>query len=328
MYPLKFEHIYVNKVWGGRNLESFREDLPEGKIGESWEVACRKDVVSIISNGKYKGMSLDKLILKESDAILGTKISNKHFPLLIKFLDAQSKLSIQVHPNDFYALQNENDLGKTEAWVVLDAQENASMVLGVKDCSPDGFKEALEKGDLEPYLNRISVKKGDVYFIQSGLIHTMEGVLVAEIQQNSDTTYRVYDYNRGRELHIKKAMDVIDFSIHAKKASGLCIHKEGYEKTYYCYDHNFSLEKYKIEGSCIEKSDKERFYIFICIDGEGLIRYSNGIEEIRKGDTVFIPAGLGAYTLDGNFTLLKAYVPNIEKLEKEILGEIKYLSDC
>lgn len=323
MYPLKFQPIYVSKVWGGRNLLSFRDNLPEGNIGESWELAYHDDLVSKVVNGPYRGMGLDELIISLGKDLIGNEISEKSFPLLIKFLDAQSKLSIQVHPNDVYAYENGNDSGKTEIWVVLEAKENAKMILGINNCEPECFCSAVENGNLEQYLNPIQVKKGDVYFIPSGLIHTMEGVLVAEIQQNSDTTYRVYDYNRGRELHIKNAMDVIDFSLSSKKATGLCVIKEEYEKTYYCYSQYFALEKYNIKENYTEISDTDRFYIFTCIAGKGKILYKEGIEEINKGDTVFIPAALGEYTFEGSFELLKSYVPNIEKLEKEILSHAK-----
>jgi mannose-6-phosphate isomerase len=268
-------------------------------------------------------MGLDELIMLLGKDLIGNKISQENFPLLIKFLDAQSKLSIQVHPDDEYAYKNGYDSGKTEIWVVLEAKENANMILGVSGNEPENFYNAIKNGNLEQYLKPIQVKKGDVYFIPSGLIHSMEGVLVAEIQQNSDTTYRVYDYNRGRELHIKNAIDVIDFSLSTKKVTGLCVNKEEYERIYYCYNQYFALEKYKIKESYTEISDTDRFYTYICIDGKGEILYRKGIEKINKGDTIFIPATLGEYTLQGPFELLKTYVPDIEKLEKEILSHVK-----
>ncbi|WDV46592.1 mannose-6-phosphate isomerase [Clostridiaceae bacterium M8S5] len=324
MYPLKFEHIYVKKVWGGRRFSFFRKDLPDGDIGESWELSCRKDVTSIVSNGKYKGENLKELILRESDKIIGSRISTDRFPVLIKLLDAKNKLSLQVHPNDSYALKEECDLGKNEVWVVLEATEDAYIVAGTQNCTPEIFKQALESGEIEQYLNHIKVRKGDVYFIKSGLIHSMEGALVAEIQQNSDVTYRVYDYNRDREVHKRKAMDVIDFDLQGRRAVGLKVQEEGYDKTYYCYNKHFSLEEYNVKRSFSEKSNPERFYIFMCIEGDGEIIFGDGLEKITKGDTVLIPASLGEYTVKGECKLLKSYVPDIPMLEKEILSITKY----
>ncbi len=324
MYPLKFKPYYVEKIWGGRNISKFKNDLPEGNIGESWELSCRKDVDSSIINGEYKGKTFGSLLLEKGSLLAGSKISIETFPLLIKFLDAKEELSIQVHPDDEYA-KKDGDLGKTEVWVVLEADEDANMVLGTKDCTKELFCKGIHENDLEPCLNRIPINKGDVYFIKSGLIHTMKGALVAEIQQNSDLTYRVYDFNRGRDLHIDKALDVMDFSLKGRKASGLVSKKYGYTKTYYCYNDKFSLEQYEIDKVLSEVSDSERFYVYICIDGKGKIIYEGGEEDINIGETIFIPAVLGEYKIEGKLTLLKTYVPDIKKLEREILDEVSYL---
>ncbi|PAB57869.1 type I phosphomannose isomerase catalytic subunit [Anaeromicrobium sediminis] len=324
MYPLKFKPYYVEKVWGGEKLSSFKIDVPKGNIGESWELSYHKDHISEICNGIFKGKKLDEIIDLKKEKLLGTEVKSHRFPLLIKFLDAQQKLSVQVHPGDDYALKNEDDLGKTEVWVILDAKEDARLVLGTEEVNREEFKRSIEEGDLEKYLKYIPVKKGEIYFIKSGLIHTMEGVLVAEIQQNSNVTYRVYDYNRGRELHVDKALDVIDFNLVGKNAKGLTLKEEGYEKTYYCYDKNFVLKKYDVKGVCKEESDLERFFIFMCIDGDGKIIYTDGEETIKTGETLLIPASLGKYSLEGSMSLLKTYVPNLEKFEKDILNRIKY----
>jgi len=150
-----------------------------------------------------------------------------------------------------------------------------------------------------------------------------EGVLIAEIQQNSDTTYRVYDYNRGREIHVEKALDVIDFSLKGENLNGILIKKEGYDKTYLCLGEYFTIQKYKVNTSAKEKSDENRFYLFTCVDGNGVIKYKDQEEEILIGDSIFIPATLGEYELVGDFTLLKSYVPNIRNEEKDILNLIE-----
>ncbi|GAA0177807.1 class I mannose-6-phosphate isomerase [Clostridium sediminicola] len=324
MYPLKFDNYYVEKVWGGRDLEAFRSNLPEGYIGESWDVACHKNGMSIVENGFLKGKSLKELIDEFGSDLVGIKISKEWFPLLIKFLNTSDKLSVQVHPDDEYGRRVENDMGKTEVWHVVDAKEGATLIVGLKDkCTKEELRSAVKSGNLEEYMNVVEVRKGDTYFIKSGLIHTIgPGIVIAEIQQNSDTTYRFYDYNRGREIHVEKALDVIDLSLKGQKSDGLTIQREGYTKTFISLCKEFSLEKYNITDACIESSDLERFYIFTCVEGEGDISSKDGVEKINMGDSILIPATLGEYKLKGNMKLLKSYVPDVEKVKKEILDEI------
>lgn len=165
MYPIKFENLYYEKIWGGRDLELFRDDIPEGNIGESWDVACHKNGMSIVENGEFKGLRLDELIEKEKENLLGTKIDRNWFPLLIKLINAKDKLSVQVHPNDEYAKRVEGDMGKTEVWYVVEAFEGANLVVGTKGkCTKEEFKAAIEEGKLDSYLNRIPVKNGRCIF--------------------------------------------------------------------------------------------------------------------------------------------------------------------
>lgn len=315
MYPIKFNNLYYERIWGGRALEKFRDNVPKDKIiGESWDISCHKNGIGTVVNGSLQGKKFNEIIEIYKDKLLGTKIKTKDFPLLIKLITADDKLSVQVHPNDEYASRVENDSGKTESWYVIDAKEGAELIVGTKNCTKEKFKEAIEKGDLDKYLNRVKVKKGDFFFVQSGLVHAIcEGVLIAEIQQSSDTTYRVYDYNRGREVHIDKALDVIDFSLKGKKLEGTLERHDNYLKTILCESEYFTIEKYEIKKSVKENSDKERFYLFTCVDGNGVIKYKDGEEKILMGDSVFIPATLGEYELIGNFTLLKSYVTKCNK---------------
>lgn len=324
MYPLKFKNLYFEKVWGSQDLKKIRNNVPEGKIGESWDVSCHPNGMSIINNGKYKGIKLGELIEKIGSSLLGTKISKDKFPLLVKILNTSENLSVQVHPDDEYAAKNEGEMGKTEVWYVMDAKEGSYIILGTKDCTKKEFEKAIKTGEVERYMNKIEVKKGEVYYLKSGLIHTMgSGLIIAEIQQNSDTTYRVYDYGRDREIHIDKALDVIDFGIEGEKRKGLKIEKDNYNKTYYCLNEHFSLEVYSLEYSFEEYSDEERFFIFTCVEGSGTIKYDGGEEEIELGDSVFIPAKLGKYEISGKCKLIKSYVPCINKVENEILKTIK-----
>lgn len=324
MYAIKFKNLYYPKIWGGRSMEEFRSNLPKGKIGESWDVACHKNGMSIVANGEYKGMTFDVLIEKFGDKLLGTKITKDRFPLLLKLINAKDKLSLQVHPSSEYGLKYENDSGKTEAWYVMDVEEGANLIIGTKDCTKEKFIEAIKNGTFDDVVNKVYVKKGEVYFLKSGLIHGIGGgVTVVEIQQNSDITYRVYDYNRGRELQIEKALDVIDFSLKGERNQGIKVSYNGYEKTYYSLTKEFSLEKYDISEQMSDESDKERFYILTCVEGCGTLKYHCGEEKITKGDSIFIPASLGKYKITGQLEILKSYVPDVEKVEKEILSIIE-----
>lgn len=321
MYPIKFENLYFEKIWGGRDLELFRDNLPDGNIGESWDVACHKNGTSVVANGEFKGKRLDELSKEKGETLIGTRLSKEWFPLLIKLINAKESLSVQVHPDDKYGQEVEGDMGKTEVWYVVEAFEGASLVVGTKKgCTKEQFKTAIESGNLESYMNKVFVKKGEVYFVKSGLIHAIgEGVIIAEIQQNSDTTYRVYDYDRGRDLHIDKALDVVDLNLIGEKSTGVKVEKEGFDKTYLCLCKDFCLEMYNIEEKVEEVSEEERFFVFTCVEGTGEILYKDGIEKINKGDSVLIPATLGQYTLKGKMKLLKSYVPDVEKVKKEIL---------
>lgn len=226
LYPLLFTPALKSYIWGGRNLkEQLGRELPDGPVAESWEIAAHEDGTSIVSNGVFAGHSLAYV-----HDLLGIELIGRHnswaqergkFPLLVKLLDAADKLSVQVHPDDTYAQANEgNELGKTEMWVVLHARPGAEIILGIRSgTTPDGFRTGILNGMLEQYLHRIPVKSGDHICVPSGTLHAiLDGILIAEIQQNSNITYRVFDWNRAdngnpRALHIDKAMEVINFGM-------------------------------------------------------------------------------------------------------------------
>ena len=311
MYPIKFENLYYKKIWGGRDIDDFRNNLPEGNIGESWDVACHENGMSIALNGEFKGKTLEEIIEKLKEKVVGNKLKGMKFPLLVKLINSREKLSVQVHPDDEYAKRIENSLGKTEAWYVVDAKEGAALIVGTKDCDKETFKKAVENGETEKYLNRIPVKKGDYFLINSGLVHAIcEGIIIAEIQQNSDITYRIYDYDRGRELHIDKALDVINFDLKAEEQSNTSVEKhEGYDKCVLCNGEYFTIEKYIIENEVKSKSNEDEFFILTCTEGRGIIKTEDGEKtDILKGDSILIPAYLGKYEVKGNLTVLKTFI--------------------
>ena len=309
MYPIKFENIYFDKIWGGRDFEEFRGNLPSGYIGESWDITCHENGVGIVANGELKGETFLDIIEKLGHDLVGTKVSTEKFPLLVKLINSREKLSVQVHPGDEYAAIHENSLGKTEAWYVVEAKPGAKLIVGTKNCDKATFAKAIEEEKSEDYLNVIPVKKGDCFLINSGLVHAIcEGLIIAEIQQNSDITYRVYDYGRPREIHVEKSLDVIKFDLEAKNLSNNEVKEfDGFSRVDFCENEYFGIQKFDITTEWTDESDKERFFILTCVEGNGTIEGEGFSEEIKMGDSFLIPATLGKYTVKGNITVLKSY---------------------
>ncbi len=328
LYPLKFNPVYKNYLWGGRNLEKFGRTLPEGKVAESWDLSCHPDGVSIVANGAFEGQSLPELLKIQKSRIIGDRFSNAHieqFPLLIKLIDANDRLSVQVHPDDEYAaVYEEGGLGKNEMWYILDAKPGAKLVYGVAPgVTREGFEEALKDNRLESCLRYVEVRAGDVVNIPAGVVHAIgEGIVLAEIQQSSNTTYRVYDYDRvdsegkKRALHVRQALEVIKFepSGRKEKAVGLTVELDASSrKTYVVANRFFAAELYNVNGKTLEKANGSKFHIYIFTEGEGKIEYySGGFTGFKTGETVLIPAHLGDYTLQGAFKALKAYIPDLK----------------
>lgn len=322
MYPLKFKKTLVKKVWGGRKFNTvLNMELPdEALYGESWEVSSHKGGLSYIENGKYAGKALIDIVEENREKILGKEIVERFkgaFPLLIKYLDINDRLSVQVHPSDEYALRVEGEFGKSECWYVMEASEDATLILGVKDgVTKDIFKEKVEKKDFTDLFNTIKVKKGDFINLLPGVVHaTLEGsILICEVQQNSDTTYRIYDFDRLvdgklRDLHIDKALDVIDFEGNIQVTTSESRQKislVGAVKEELVRGNYFSVDKYLIDGEFEDETNKN-FKILSILDGEGEIICNNNSYPIKKGDTYFIPAGLKTI-LKGKVEILKSYL--------------------
>ncbi len=323
LYPLKLQPIYKEPIWGGTKLrEIYNKDIPSNHTGESWEVACHKNGTSRIANGILKGKLLDDVIKIYGVELLGSRVGGKgidKFPLLVKIIDATDKLSVQVHPDDGYAMRHENgELGKTEMWYVIDAEPGAQLVYGVKPGTTQGkFKQSIIDGNLEELLNFVDVKAGDVFHIPSTTLHAIgKGLLIAEIQQNSDTTYRVYDWDRigtngkSRELHIKKALDVINLSdmTGKEKVEGQVINEGATVRTHLVACKYYKTEKIEVTYRSKEKLNGEKFDIIIIIEGEGQIKYNHINVAYNAGDTFLIPACMGDYEIVGKCTILKTYV--------------------
>lgn len=320
LYPLKFEPIYKSIIWGGRNIEKrFDRALPEGKIAESWEISCRKEGVSVVSNGPLKGKTLLELMDIYKEELLGSSTYRKSpnwFPLLIKIIDANDKLSVQVHPDDAYARLNNEENGKTEMWYVIDAKPGAKLVYGlIEGTTREEFLKAVEQKNITSVLNMVPVKPGDSFYMPAGTVHAiLDGILIAEIQQNSNTTYRVYDWDRvdshgkGRELHLSKAIDVINFKFSNKLFAPPSPKNYGsYTRRKLSSNEFFTVEELIIDGPC-NLSNPSGFDIIMTIDGTGTISYNGGSEPVKAGETVLMPASIGNYQLEGNLKTLRAYI--------------------
>ena len=250
-------------------------------------------------------MAFNELIEKYKDEIFGKSLINEEFPLLVKLINSNENLSVQVHPNDEYAKKVENSYGKTEAWYVVDAKDGAELIVGTNGCTKEEFEAAINNGNVEQCLNRIKVKKGDAFLINSGLVHAIcSGLVIAEIQQNSDITYRVYDYGRPREIHVEKSLEVIDFNSKPKKLVEDYKTFDGYKYTKLCESEYFTIDKCVINSKYKTNSATEIFSIITCVEGKGEINYKNKTEIIAKGDSILIPAQLVEYEIEGNVEIL------------------------
>lgn len=313
MEILKLKPVFKDYIWGGTRLKSdfgFESDLD--KLAEGWMLSCHKDGKNIIENGEYKGKTLDEVIEeKGKEKVVGTRsLDFPYFPVLIKLIDAKDNLSIQVHPDNDYAQRVEGEFGKTEIWYVLDATDDAQLIYGFKNkISSEEFVDAIKNNTLTDVLNSVKVKKGDLLFIEAGTVHAIgKGTLVAEIQQNSNTTYRVYDYGRlgadgkPRELHINKAVDVskTEPPKYDIKPMGEPEKFNDYTKTLLTKCDLFTVNHYELNGKVTLEADEKSFNHVLVVDGAGTI---NDID-FKKGDSFYIPANYGKYEINGKCEII------------------------
>ena len=301
IYPLKFHPILKERLWGGTKLKDVLGKSIESDItGESWELSTVKGDVSIVSNGNLAGTSLQDLINSDPEGILGKGVTErfgKEFPILIKFIDAKQDLSIQLHPNDELAKKRHDSFGKTEMWYIMDADQNANLIVGFnKEVTKEEYSKSLENDTLLDLMNYETVKEGDTFFINTGKIHAIgAGVLLAEIQQTSDVTYRVFDFNRKdkdgnlRELHTEMALDAIDYEMKDDFKVGYPKVKDTVNTMVDCpyFKTNFLELTNDLDQNV---SDRDSFTIYMCVGGKASISNEHGTAEIQKGETVLMPA--------------------------------------
>ncbi len=323
LYPLKFTPILKDKIWGGTKLKSlFNKVAKTDKLGESWELSGYEGDESVVTNGFLEGNNLTELIEIYMGELLGDKLYDEYglsFPLLFKLIDANENLSIQVHPGDEVAAERHNSYGKTEMWYVVDADPGSELIIGFKkDCTREEYLEALDNDKVEDLLQKVSVKKGDVFFIPAGLVHAIgKGVVVAEIQQSSDITYRIYDYKRKddqgneRELHTEQALDVINFA--ASKNPGTAYNAQLNEITLLVECDYFTTNMIRFDAPVTRNFGTiDSFVVYMCLDGSMTIESYGEKTIVQKGDTILIPASINEIGLIPNseVTLLEVYVNN------------------
>lgn len=315
MEILKLKPIFKDYIWGGNRLRTeFGFESEYNIMAEGWMLAARNDGENTVIGGEFDGQPFSKVIEKNPDFLGANGKKFPFFPLLIKLIDAKNDLSVQVHPNDEYAMKAAGEFGKTECWYILDCDEGAELIFGFnKEISKEEFRRSVEEGTFLQYVNREKVKKGDLFFIEAGTLHAIgKGILLAEIQQNSNITYRVYDYGRlgadgkPRPLHIENAIDVTD-CVPPKadaKGAGETEKFEAFSLQKLVKCDLFTVEKYTAHGNFTLTADDASFLSLLITDGNGKI----GDFDVQKGDSLFVPASFGEFSLSGNFDVIVSRV--------------------
>lgn len=317
---LKLQPAFKDYLWGGNRLRTdfgFNSEL--SKLAEGWMLSCHKDGENTVLNGKYKGCTLSQVIESEGRDLLGENGKKfDFFPILIKLIDAENDLSVQVHPDNEYALRVEGEYGKTECWYILDCADGAELIYGFKKkISTEEFKSRIADNSFLDVVNKVKVKKGDMFFIEAGTLHAIgKGILLCEIQQNSNTTYRVYDYNRKdkdgntRPLHVDKAVDVTKCEPpkYDTRPIGEPEEIDGGTAQRLVECELFRVQKLSVDGAVRDCADNSSFISYVVTDGEGEIICGDERLNLKKGDSIFVSADSGEISLNGKLELIRTTV--------------------
>ncbi|MEH7107503.1 mannose-6-phosphate isomerase, class I [Bacillus sp. JJ1764] len=313
MQPLFLKPVFKERIWGGTTLhKEFGYDIPSEETGECWAISAHPNGSSVIENGEFAGISLDTL-WREHPELFGNP-KEEEFPLLTKILDANMDLSVQVHPDDTYAKVNENgELGKTECWYIIDCKEDADMIFGHTAKTKEGLIQQINDGNWNELLRRVKIKPGDFFYVPSGTIHALcEGTLVLETQQSSDTTYRVYDYDRKdadgnlRELHLEKAIEVTTVPHQAATSVPKVEERENARITTFVESEFFTVYKWEINGETTFASNNQ-YLLLSVINGDGSLLHNGEKYELMKGAHLILPVGFGEFVLDGDLELMVSH---------------------
>lgn len=316
-YPLQFEPILKERIWGGTKLKTLLNKPITSEItGESWEISTVANDVSVVANGYFKGKFLNDVIDLYPNEILGTKVYTqfgKQFPLLFKYLDAREDLSIQLHPNDDLAQKRHNSFGKTEMWYVLQADENARLIVGFKEkSSPEEYITHLNNKTLLEILDTKKVQPGDVFMLNTGTIHALgAGIVIAEIQQTSDITYRVYDFDRvdangnKRELHVDLALEALNYD---KTEAQRFYEKQENVSNPVIQCPYFTTNFIKLNDTFSKTKTDDSFCVLMCVEGDFSLNVNGDSYRYGIGSTVLLPAALTDFQLSGQASLLEIYI--------------------
>ncbi|MEL0539422.1 type I phosphomannose isomerase catalytic subunit [Staphylococcus debuckii] len=311
--PLFLEPIFKERIWGSNHLTKYGYHLPEKDVGEIWAISAHQHGDSIITNGIYAGETLSH-VWKEHKELFG-EFPSAQFPLMVKMIDAQEPLSVQVHPDTNYAYEHENgDYGKKECWYIIEAEEDAEIIYGLNTDSKDKFIEALDEEAPHGLFKHIPVKAGDFFFVPNGIVHAIgKGIAVYEVTQSSDVTYRIYDYNRTdesgnqREMHIEKAKDVVEVRDESPNVIPETEIIENHKRTQYISNDSFTVVKWEITGTLNYMKPRE-FCLVTILDGEGTLVTDGDIYEIEKGKSFILTSEDLDNIFKGDFTLMITYV--------------------
>ena len=321
LYPLKFKTIFKDKIWGGRKIKDIlgKDFSPLPNCGETWELSGVKGNVSVVSEGHLEGQDLSTLLQDHKDALVGKKVFDHYgttFPLLVKFIDANEDLSIQVHPDDEQAKKYDS-FGKTEMWYIIQSEDDATLITGFnRKIAKEDFRRHMADGSLEEVLNKEHVHPDDVFFIPAGRIHTIgKGILLAEIQQSSDITFRVYDFNRKdargklRELHVEEAVDTLDYNVYPEYKSNKPAERN--TPTALVKSPFFTTNRLMLDQLAQrDYSGIDSFVIYTWLSGSGVVKYNEGAVKAKKGDVILIPATIKEVQLipEPEAKLLETYI--------------------
>lgn len=318
MEILRLQPAGKDYFWGGTKLrDKYEKEIDLAPLAETWECSVHPDGPSVVENGQYKGKTLAEVLQLHPD-YLGTKVENGELPILVKFIDAKKDLSVQVHPNDEYARKYEHQNGKTEMWYIIDADDGANLIYGFRHkVTEEILENAVKTGTIDKHLQKVPVHKGDVFYVPAGTVHGIgAGILIAEIQESSNVTYRVYDYDRvdkngqKRELHFNKAVQVMNMEVarDVKQRPRIVKHYPGSSRELLCRCKYFEVERIQVTKAFSFSVLKESFQVIMCLDGEGQIEtMDENLKPVRfvKGRTLFLPSGIGRCLVVGDATMLK-----------------------
>ena len=317
LYPIKLNPFVSETIWGGKKLiEEYGVKTEKNNAAEGWMLSCHDAGSSTVANGEFAGKSFADVV-KENPALCGKNAENfADFPILIKFIDAMDNLSVQVHPTKEYCEKTGRGQSKTECWYIIDAEEDAYLILGFKDkITPEEFKNAIENNTLTDYVSKVPVKKGDFFFIESGTLHAIcKGILLAEVQESSNTTYRIYDYNRvgndgkPRELHVEDGAAVTKLERYSQPDFCKGEELDTPERKLLADCPLFKVWKLDLNGEICGNADENSFVSFLIMDGNGALDVCGETVSLTKGESIFIPANAGEYKINGNMEIIETRI--------------------